>query len=50
MSGEAVCVFSAGEPMKRKFINNFTAAAFRAFKNFGTGSERNCNTELIRTE
>jgi len=29
---------------------NFAAAAFCAMKDFGTGLEGNCNTELIRAE
>jgi len=33
-----------------QLINNFAAAAFCAFKDFGTSSEGDCNTELIRAE
>ena len=36
--------------MEPQFINNFAAAAFCAFKDFGTSLEGNCNTKLIRTE
>jgi len=36
--------------MLHQFINGFTIAAFCAFKNFETGSEGSCNTELVRTE
>jgi len=36
--------------MEPQLINNFATAAFCAFKDFGTSSEGNCNTELIRTE
>jgi len=36
--------------MEPKLINNFAAAAFCAFKDFGTSSEGDCNTELIRAE
>jgi len=36
--------------MKPRLTNNFAAAAFCAFKDFGTSSEGDCNTELIRAE
>jgi len=36
--------------MEPQLINNFAAAAFCAFKDFGTSLEGNCNMELIRTE
>ena len=36
--------------MEPQLINNFATAAFYAFKDFGTSSEGNCKTELIRTE
>jgi len=36
--------------MESQLINNFAAAAFCAFKDFGTSSEGDCNTELIGTE
>ena len=36
--------------MEPQLINNFAAAAFHAFKDFGTSLEGDCNTELIRTE
>jgi len=51
MPWEAAWIFNTGEAMMEpQLINNFAAAAFRAFKDFGTSSEGNCNTELIRTE
>ena len=34
--------------MEPQLINNFAIAAFCDFKDFGTGLEGNCNTELIR--
>jgi len=34
--------------MEPQLINNFAAAEFCAFKDFGTSSEGDCNTELIR--
>jgi len=49
MSWEAACIFSTGDAMERQLINHFAAAAFCAFKDFGTSSEGNHNTELIRT-
>jgi len=33
--------------MELQLINNFVAAAFCAFKDFGTSSEGDCNTELF---
>jgi len=48
MPWEAACIFSTGEAMEPQLINNFAAAAFCAFKDFGTSSEGDCNTELIR--
>ena len=36
--------------MESQLINNFATVAFRAFKDFGTSSEGDCNTELITTE
>jgi len=36
--------------MEPQLINNFAAAAFCAFKDFGTSYEGDCNMELIRTE
>jgi len=36
--------------MEPQLINNFAATAFCAFKDVGTSSEGDCNTELIRTE
>jgi len=36
--------------MEPQLINNFATAAFCAFKDFGTGLEGSCNTELIRPE
>jgi len=50
MLWEAACIFSTVEAMEPQLINNFAAAAFCAFKDFGTSSEGDCNTELIRTE
>jgi len=50
MSREAACVFGTGEAMEPQLIYNFAAAAFCAFKDFGTGSEGDCNSELIRAE
>jgi len=51
MPWEAACsIFSTGEAMEHQLINNFSAAAFRAFKDFGISSEGDCNTELIRTK
>jgi len=43
-------MFSTGEAMEPQFINNFAAAAFCTFKDFGTSSEGDCNTELTRTD
>jgi len=37
-------------PWSPSFINSFTTVGFRAFKNFGTSSDGNCNTELISAE
>jgi len=50
MPWEVACIFSTGEAMEPQLINNFAAAAVCAFKDFGTSSEGDCNTELIRTE
>jgi len=50
MSREAARIFSAGEAMEPQLINKFAAAAFCTFKDFGTGSEGDCKTELIRAE
>jgi len=50
MPWEAACIFRNGEAMDSQLINNFAAAEFCAFKDFGTSSEANCNTELIRAE
>jgi len=36
--------------METQFINNFAAAEFCAFKDFGTSSEGECSTELIRAQ
>jgi len=36
--------------MEPQLINNFVAAAFCAFKDFGISLEGNCNAELIRME
>ena len=48
MSWEVTCIFSTGEAIEPKLINNFAAAAVCAFKDFGTSSEGDCNTELSR--
>jgi len=45
---EAVCIFSTAEAMEPQLINNFATAASWTFKDFGTSSEGDCNTELIR--
>jgi len=51
MSGEVACVLNAGEAMKKpQPVNKLTTVAFRAFKNFGTSLEGNCNLELIRLQ
>jgi len=50
MPWEAACILSTGESMESQLINNFATVAFRAFKDFGTSSEGDCNTELITTE
>jgi len=50
MPWEATCIFSTGKAVEPQLINNFAAAAFSAFKDFGTSSEDDCNTELIKTE
>jgi len=50
MPWEAASIFSTGEVMEPQLINNFAAAAFCAFKDFGTSSEGDYNMELIRTE
>jgi len=50
MSWEAACIFSTGEAMEPQLIDHFAAAAFCAFKDFGTSSEGDRNTELIRIE
>ena len=39
MPWEVACIFSTEETMEPQLINNFAAAAFRAFKDFGTSSE-----------
>ena len=49
MPWEAACIFITGEAMEPQLINNFAAVAFCAFKEFGTSSEGDCNTELIKT-
>ena len=36
--------------MEPQLINNFAAAAFCAFKDFGISSEGDCDMEVIRTE
>ena len=36
--------------MEPQLINKFAATSFGAFQDFGTSSEGDCNTELIRTE
>jgi len=46
MPWEVACIFSTGEAMEPQLINNFAAAAVCAFKDFGTSSEGDCNTEL----
>jgi len=48
MSGEAARILNAGHAMKPQPVNKLTTAAFRAFKNIGTRSEGNCNSEIIR--
>ena len=50
MPWKAACIFRTGEAMEPQFINDFATAASWAFKDFGTSSEGDCNTELIRTE
>jgi len=44
MYREAACIFGTAEAMEPRLINNFAAAVFCAFKDFGTGSEGDCNT------
>jgi len=50
MSGEAAGILNAGETMKPQPVNKITTAAFHAFKIFGTSSEGDCNSELIRAQ
>jgi len=50
MSWEVAYICNTGEAMEPQLINNFAAAAFCAFKDFGTGSEGDYNTELIRAK
>ena len=50
MSREVACIFRAEDCMEPWLIKSFTAVAFCALKKFGTSSEGNCNTELIRAE
>jgi len=50
MSGEAARILIVGQAMKPQPVNKLTTAAFRAFENIGTGSEGNCNSELIRPQ
>ena len=48
MSGEAARILNAGEAVKPQPANKLPTAAFRAFENIGTGSQGNCDSELIR--
>ena len=48
MSGDVAPILDAGKAMKPQLVNKLATAEFRAFKNFGTSSEGNCNSELIR--
>jgi len=50
MSGEAARILNAGEAVKPQPVNKLPTAALRAFENVGTGSEGNCNSELIRAQ
>jgi len=50
MSWEAARILNAGEAMKPKPVKKLTPVAFHSFKYFGTSSEDNCNSDLIRTQ
>jgi len=50
MSGEVACILNAGEAVKPQPVNKLPTAAFCAFKNIGTSSQGNCDSELIRAQ
>jgi len=50
MSGVVARILNAGQAMKPQPVNKLPTTAFRGFKNIGTSSQGNCDSELIRAQ